>query len=74
MPSSDAELPLEYLQENTELALAARSVSTWAQDVPWPAFLNYVLPYARYFFPKHVMLESVQQVVKLLIKLAVQCR
>lgn len=45
-PRSDAALPLKYLQENTELALAARSVSSWAQDVPWPVFLNYVLPYA----------------------------
>lgn len=48
MPPSDATLPEDYLQENVDLALAARAVSKWAQDVPWPVFLNYVLPYARY--------------------------
>jgi hypothetical protein len=47
MPENDRILPDEYLKENVELALAARSTSKWAAKVPWDVFLNHVLPYAR---------------------------
>ena len=47
MPASDAALLTDaYLQTNVALALAARELSPWAASVPWPVFLNYVLPYA----------------------------
>ena len=36
-----------YIQQNTALALAARALSSWAAEVPWPVFLYDVLPYAR---------------------------
>lgn len=47
-PPSDAkDLSHDYIEETVDLALQARGASSWAQDVPWPLFLNYVLPYAR---------------------------
>jgi len=48
MPHQDVDMiTTSYLQENVQLALAARSLSPWAAEVPWDVFLNYVLPYAR---------------------------
>ncbi len=46
-PSDASELSSEYIEETVDLALQARGASSWARDVPWPLFLNYVLPYAR---------------------------
>ena len=47
-PPKDAErLSKDYLQETADLALEAHSSNGWAKAVPWPLFLNYVLPYAR---------------------------
>ena len=37
-----------FLNRNIELALHARRASDWAASVPWPIFLSYVLPYARW--------------------------
>ncbi len=36
----------EYVSQNIDLALEARRSSSWAADVPWQVFLQYVLPYA----------------------------
>ena len=47
-PSWDDSIPETFLQQNIALALAAKELSSWAADVPWPIFLNNVLPYARY--------------------------
>lgn len=47
-PRWDDSIAETYLQTNIALALAARSLSSWAATVPWPIFLNDVLPYARH--------------------------
>ncbi len=46
-PSDASTLPQSYLDETVGLALDARRAHDWAEAVPWPLFLNYVLPYAR---------------------------
>lgn len=47
MPSADREtLAVEFLVQNLELALKARTEFPWAAQVPEPLFLNDVLPYA----------------------------
>ena len=47
MPASDRhKVTGEMIAENIRLALAARHRFPWAQQVPWPIFLNDVLPYA----------------------------
>ena len=46
-PSWDHNISATYLQQNIALALAARTLSSWAADIPWPVFLNDVMPYAR---------------------------
>ena len=47
MPQEDhGGLPEGYLKHNVELALKARRSFSWAADVPWPIFRQYVLPYA----------------------------
>lgn len=46
-PQRDANLSLLFLQRNVDLALEARVATAWAKQVPWPLFLNDVLPYAR---------------------------
>ena len=47
MPQKDLNiLPPAYIEQNIDLALIARRSSSWAADVPWPLFLQYVLPYA----------------------------
>ena len=47
MPSSDrASLKKEFLLENLNLAIKARSQFEWAKKVPEDVFLNDVLPYA----------------------------
>lgn len=47
MPASDRQkVPAAAITENIRLALAARHQFPWAQQVPWPIFLNDVLPYA----------------------------
>ena len=48
MPEEDRErLSKEFLQQNVDLALKARRSHPWTAEVPWPTFLEYVLPYAR---------------------------
>jgi len=47
MPRVDWEqLPPALVAENIREALAARRAQPWAATVPWPLFLNDVLPYA----------------------------
>jgi hypothetical protein len=47
MPKKDLNiLSQSYIDQNIDLALLARRSSSWARDVPWPLFLEYVLPYA----------------------------
>ena len=47
MPAADWEkLPPDFLAVNIREALAARRAHAWAAKVPWPLFLNDVLPYA----------------------------
>jgi len=43
---ADASLPLDYLQRHVDLALEARAAAPWAAAVPWPLFLEAVLPHA----------------------------
>jgi hypothetical protein len=45
-PTVDAALSDAYLTENIALALEARDATAFATAVPWPLFLNDVLPYA----------------------------
>jgi len=45
-PAVDAALSDAYLTENIALALEARDATAFATAVPWPLFLNDVLPYA----------------------------
>ncbi|MEM1449997.1 MAG: transglutaminase domain-containing protein [Planctomycetota bacterium] len=45
-PERDADLPAEWLMENLDLALEARSRFPWAKEVDEAMFLNDVLPYA----------------------------
>ena len=48
MPEGDRErLSNDFLRQNIELALQARRLRPWTAEVPWPTFLEYVLPYAR---------------------------
>ncbi len=42
----------QSLRTNVLLALAAREAHDWAADVPWPVFLNDVLPYANLDEPR----------------------
>uniref|UniRef100_A0A7S3QL17 Transglutaminase-like domain-containing protein n=1 Tax=Dunaliella tertiolecta TaxID=3047 RepID=A0A7S3QL17_DUNTE len=47
MPESDRKtINSKFLSINVDLALKARQANSWAADVPWEIFLNYVLPYA----------------------------
>jgi len=47
MPEADLErLSAAFVGENIREALAARRAHAWAGSVPWPLFLNDVLPYA----------------------------
>jgi len=47
MPAADwGKLPPDFLAVNIREALAARRAHAWAAKVPWPLFLNDVLPYA----------------------------
>lgn len=47
MPAADRrKVPAEAISENIRLALDARHRFPWARQVPWPLFLNDVLPYA----------------------------
>lgn len=47
MPEADVEsLSAAFVGENIREALAARRAHAWAASVPWPLFLNDVLPYA----------------------------
>lgn len=47
MPASDWEkLSADFIAANIREALAARRAHAWAANVPWPLFLNDVLPYA----------------------------
>lgn len=47
MPATDRQkVTAEAIAENIRLALEARHRFPWAQKVPWPLFLNDVLPYA----------------------------
>jgi hypothetical protein len=45
-PRDHARVTPAFLQENITLALQARHAHAWAAAVPWPLFLNDVLPYA----------------------------
>lgn len=47
MPPADwAKLSVSFVGENIREALAARRSHAWSTNVPWPLFLNDVLPYA----------------------------
>ncbi|GBL30449.1 hypothetical protein EMGBS10_15990 [Opitutia bacterium] len=47
MPAADWEkLSADFIATNIREALAARRAHAWAANVPWPLFLNDVLPYA----------------------------
>ena len=47
MPQADWEkLTADFIAANIREALAARRAHAWAANVPWPLFLNDVLPYA----------------------------
>ncbi len=48
MPERDNELSNAFLEANIYAALASRRSHDWLAAVPWPTFLNYVLPYAKY--------------------------
>lgn len=53
MPEADRDkLTAEFLGENLELALKARSEFPWAKEVPEAVFLNDVLPYAVFNEPR----------------------
>jgi transglutaminase-like putative cysteine protease len=46
MPAADRhKVSDEFLHEHVRLALRARGANSWAAAVPWPVFLNEVLPY-----------------------------
>ncbi len=45
-PSRDAEIELDLLMSNLDLALRARATFTWARQLPEDRFHNDVLPYA----------------------------
>lgn len=46
MPARDTgSMGHHKLQQHARLALAARHAHSWAKAVPWPLFLNDVLPY-----------------------------
>jgi transglutaminase-like putative cysteine protease/predicted esterase len=51
-PSDKQELSAEFLLENLDLALKARSTFPWAREVPEEIFLNDVLPYAVFDEPR----------------------
>lgn len=53
MPPADKEtLTAEFLTENIDLAMKARTDFPWAKDVPEEIFLNDVLPYAVFDEPR----------------------
>ena len=53
MPEADkATLTSEFLTENLDLAILARTKFPWAEDVPEDIFLNDVLPYAVFDEPR----------------------
>ena len=55
MPAADWEkLPADFLAANIREALAARRAHAWAANIPWPLFLNDVLPYACLDEPREV--------------------
>lgn len=48
MTDQDKELlPDDFLDRNINLALSSKKSKSWLLSVPWPIFLNYVLPYAK---------------------------
>jgi hypothetical protein len=55
MPQADWEqLTADFIAANIREALAARRAHAWAANVPWPLFLNDVLPYACLDEPREV--------------------
>lgn len=46
MPEQDAALPLQHFIDTVSYALQARSTFPVSRSVPWPIFLNEVLPYS----------------------------
>ena len=46
MPQQDTSLPLQFFMDTISYALRARNTFVNAKNVPWPLFLNEVLPYS----------------------------
>lgn len=46
MPQRDTNLSVGFITDSVAYALLARATFPWASEIPWPIFLNDVLPYS----------------------------